>query len=231
MVRVDRALARKVLEIVDKGLVMGMGDPEPGQMCVEAAVCYAMGLRHSDEPPCVSAPVRVLKIAINDANVWNSDKSRAKGLRRLAIAQLGSKGKVHASKFVAEVRFLMLSKIFPDILKQIQKQLDNKKLTAQLELLFKACEKNDKVSFKKAVRELYSRFWEEDSALSYGETAQTVLYSMRDIIDNDDTNIDFNCIFSVYKNSEKEFMKFCEDVVQILVRLKSPGARWLDLTQ
>jgi hypothetical protein len=86
---VNEGLARKVLEVVDAGLVNGMGKPEPGHMCVEAAVCYAMGLPHSDEPTCVGAAVRRFKIRLNDAR-WSSDTARTKGLRKLAIAQLGS---------------------------------------------------------------------------------------------------------------------------------------------
>ena len=45
--------ARKVLKTVDAGLCSGKGVPEPGKMCIEAAVCYAFGLPHGDEPPCV----------------------------------------------------------------------------------------------------------------------------------------------------------------------------------
>ena len=58
-------------------------------MCVEAAVCYAYDLPHSDKPPCVGNAVREFKIRLNDCN-WSSSKARARGMRRIAIAQLGS---------------------------------------------------------------------------------------------------------------------------------------------
>lgn len=51
-------IAKKVLATVDAGLVLGMGESVPGQMCVEAAVCFAYGLPHSDNPPCVGHAVR-----------------------------------------------------------------------------------------------------------------------------------------------------------------------------
>jgi hypothetical protein len=86
---VSETLARKVLAVVDQGLSWGLGDPEPGKMCVEAAVCYAMGLPHSDRPTCVGEAVRAFKIRLNDSR-WSSDAARAKGMRKLAIAQLGS---------------------------------------------------------------------------------------------------------------------------------------------
>lgn len=47
--------ARKVLEVVDAGLVSGLGVAEPGKMCVEAAICYALGYEHGDQPKCVAA--------------------------------------------------------------------------------------------------------------------------------------------------------------------------------
>lgn len=33
---ITRAVAEKVRDVVDAGLVPGVGTPEPGQMCVEA---------------------------------------------------------------------------------------------------------------------------------------------------------------------------------------------------
>ena len=88
---VDITVARKVLEIVRAGLVFGIGNPIAGQMCVEAAVCFALGEPHGDEPSCVSPALRAFKITLNDAG-WSSNEARAKGLERLALAQLGSKG-------------------------------------------------------------------------------------------------------------------------------------------
>lgn len=86
---VTEAIARTVLGVVDAGLVRGLGNNKPGQMCVEAAVCFAYGLPHSDNPPCVGASVRDFKIRLNDS-AWSSDTARATGMRKLAIAQLGS---------------------------------------------------------------------------------------------------------------------------------------------
>jgi hypothetical protein len=81
--------ARRVLQVVDFGLVSGLGTPEPGKFCVEAAICYALGLPHGDQPECVAECIRRYKIRINDAR-WSSNEARTKGMRRAAIAQLGS---------------------------------------------------------------------------------------------------------------------------------------------
>jgi len=83
--------AQRVLEIVDHGLVCGVGAPEPGKMCVEAAVCFALGLPHGDDPECVSNPDRWFKITLNDSQ-WSSPAARAAGLRRVAVLQLGTRG-------------------------------------------------------------------------------------------------------------------------------------------
>jgi len=92
------ATARKVLEIVDAGLCHGLGKPKPGAMCVEAAVCYALGQPHGDEPTCVSGPVRAFKIRLNDSE-WSNIAARAAGMRRVAVAQLGSAGTVDSLRF------------------------------------------------------------------------------------------------------------------------------------
>lgn len=89
--KLNQSIVKKILEVVDAGLTSGLGTPIPGNMCVEAAVCYALGLDHSDDPRCVDYAVRALKISINDAN-WSNRESRALGLRKLAILQLGTLG-------------------------------------------------------------------------------------------------------------------------------------------
>ena len=99
---ITRDLAAKVLQVVDAGLSKGLGFQTPGQMCVEAAVCYAMGLPHGDEPSCVAPVLRSLKIALND-KPWSSPQARASGLRRLAIAQLGSAGCLDEREFIRHV--------------------------------------------------------------------------------------------------------------------------------
>ena len=89
MVEITHAVARKVLNTVDAGLSKGVGKRKLGEMCVEAAVCFALGEKHGDEPTCVSPVLRAFKIGLNDAE-WSSPHARSVGLRRLALAQLGS---------------------------------------------------------------------------------------------------------------------------------------------
>lgn len=104
-------IAKKVLSVVDAGLVQGMGKQIPGKMCVEAAVCFALGLPHGDNPPCVGSSVRAYKIRLNDAD-WSSDEARSKGMRRVAIAQLGS-DEVDQRAFREEIVLLITRQILP----------------------------------------------------------------------------------------------------------------------
>jgi hypothetical protein len=87
---ITKDLVDKINKLLNYGLVKGMGSPQPGHMCVEAVVCYALGEPHGDRPSCVQGWLANLKIKLNDL-YWLSDKHRAEGLRRLAIAQLGTK--------------------------------------------------------------------------------------------------------------------------------------------
>ena len=86
---INENLAKMVKDTVSFGLCKGKGVPSPGEMCVEAAVNYACGLPHSDNPSCVGSSVRDFKIDLNDCQ-WSSNQARGEGMLRIAIAQLGS---------------------------------------------------------------------------------------------------------------------------------------------
>lgn len=131
-------IAAKVLRTVDKGLSSGLGTRKPGQMCVEAAVCYALGLPHGDEPPCVAPALRSLKIRLNDAN-WSSKTARARGLRRLAIAQLGSES-LDQVEFVKRVALLTVNKAVPIALRAAASLHPNEKHKQSLEQAALNCE-------------------------------------------------------------------------------------------
>jgi hypothetical protein len=110
-------VARKVMEVVDAGLCKGVGKPNPGEMCVEAAVCYALGEPHGDNPSCVGAAVRAYKIVLNDAN-WSSNAARSEGLREIAIAQLGSVD-IDQVKFSEYVALEIIRQVLPSALRGV----------------------------------------------------------------------------------------------------------------
>lgn len=88
--KVDELVAKRLSKLCDQGLCSGLGSPEPGAMCVEAAVSYAFGLPHGDQPTCVDSELAAFKIGLNDTLDFSSDKARGKILKRIAIAQLGT---------------------------------------------------------------------------------------------------------------------------------------------
>jgi hypothetical protein len=88
-IKLNESRVRKLLDVVDAGLGVGVGKPTPGAMCVESAVSFAFGFKYGDNPKCVGPLVREAMISLNDS-AWTTTQSRANGLRRAAIAQLGS---------------------------------------------------------------------------------------------------------------------------------------------
>lgn len=94
---ITKEIIAKFDEALSRGLCSGLGDRN-GQMCVEAALCYALGESHSDFPSCVPESFALAKQRLNDAN-WSSSEARANGMRAVGIAQLGSKEVVDELEF------------------------------------------------------------------------------------------------------------------------------------
>ena len=92
-------------------------------MCVEAAVCFALGLPHGDKPDCVAPSLRALKIRLNDLD-WSCNQARAKGLRELALLQLGSKENLDEVEFVKRVAMLVVNKYLPPILRKVNLEVE-----------------------------------------------------------------------------------------------------------
>lgn len=100
--KVTEDLVKKLLSLIDGGLVDGAGsaEGEGGSVsgvptfCVQQAVNLATGRPDDDDDAshCVMEWVNNLGIQFNDSSVWDSDESRAAGLREFAIAELGSSG-------------------------------------------------------------------------------------------------------------------------------------------
>lgn len=97
MFKVEEFDVSKFDSILARGLSSGLGT-QGAQVCIEAAICETLGLQHGDDPKCVAESVRSFKIALNDSR-WSSPKARADGLRKLGLAQLGSKGVVDNVEF------------------------------------------------------------------------------------------------------------------------------------
>lgn len=206
-----------VLSVVDKGLSDGMGSPKPGAMCIEAAVNYALGLPHGDEPICVDEDLRSLKISINDAGCWQNNKSRAKGLRRLAIAQLGTnKAPFNWNKFCDHVKILIETKSKMDLPANFVTTADE--ITNALNSIKKGDKHIDFSDLRTSLDNL--------TDISYGvENINSCDFS--NFLDIEEKLLNQNTI----KKNEARLIEFCEDVVQILKKMKTPGSKYLYLTE
>ena len=110
LITLQQAIA--VRDAIKPGLVKGVGKPVPGQMCVEAAVCYALGQPHGDDPECVAPSVRAFKIALNDSD-WPSEQARADGMMEIGIAQLGTRGEIDEKEFAKKMAELTIRRVLP----------------------------------------------------------------------------------------------------------------------
>jgi hypothetical protein len=107
----------KYNSVISRGLCKGQGTRR-GRMCIQAAVCYALGLPHGDDPECVIDTARVCGMRLNDAS-WSSPAARAAGLWEFGIAQLGSKGVVDNLEFVKRFVELTIREFIPEVFREL----------------------------------------------------------------------------------------------------------------
>ena len=228
--RITREMAARVREVVDAGLSAGLGVATPGQMCVEAAVCYALGLPHGDDPGCVDPAVRRLKIRLNDSAAWPSASARAAGLRRLAIAQLGSRGAIDTPRFAQRVAEMTIRTVVPAALRAAARL--NSTHAAALESAAGRCERD-------GTREAATQAEHAAAAARYA--AADARYAADDARDAADARSAAKSAddYAAYAADAAEsaadadavtiLSAFAESVVQILIELGSPGCEFLDL--
>lgn len=236
MTTITQQHAEKLIDVLSHGLVSGLGHAEPGKFCVEAAVCYALGLPHGDDPGCVSAPLRRLKIGLNDQH-WSSPQARAKGLQRLALAQLGSKGVLDDKEFVRRVCEMTIRTTVPNALRAAATV--NPKHADALEAAAVRCEvegtrdsarNGERVALASvaaaansanaaAAAAAYAEVaaaYAEVAAVSAEVAANAAAYAVSAAVDAASTR-------------DRVLAHYAEQVVQILSAMDAPGCQWLHL--
>ena len=208
---------RKLLDTIDAGLVKGLGKPIPGQMCVQAAICYALGLPHSDDTGGDAPSLGVVKITLNDAG-WSSPEVRAKGMRRLALASLGSVGALDEVEFVRRLAKMTDDKIVP-----IAKAATAKAAAAY-------------TNAANAAKTVYYATKAAADAAAYAANAANAANAVNAV--GDSVNAAKAARAAVLAASaataaeaDKVLAFFAEDAVQILIEMDVPGCRWLSLTE
>jgi hypothetical protein len=242
---INADVARKVLEIVDAGLVRGVGMPEAGKMCVEAAVCFAMGLPHGDDPQCVSHALRRLKIRLNDSS-WSNDAARAKGLRRLAVAQLGSRDILDDREFVRRVAELATRTCVPTALRAAASIHKDSKHTQALRDAANRCEtegtRDAAISAKRianaaAAADAAAAAYADAAAAAYAAdaaAADAAAYAYAAADAADAAAYAYAAAYAAAargKARDEVLSTFAEGVVQVLISMDAPGCQWLPLTE
>ena len=244
--KITREMAEKVRDVVAAGLSEGLGQAKPGFMCVEAAVCYALGLPHGDDPGCVDPALRRLKICLNDGT-WPSKKARAAGLQRLAIAQLGSKGAIDTTTFVSRVTTMTIQTVVPIALRAAAKL--NPKHAQSLEAAALKCEQEptrdaaaDAAGAARAAGAAADAAYAAAAARAAADTARAAADAARAAADA--TGAAARAADAAYAaaraaraayaayaaaGAPSTLNEFAESVVQILIDLKAPGCEFLDL--
>jgi hypothetical protein len=228
---ITREIAIKVRDTVDAGLVAGVGKPEPGKLCVEAAVCFALGLPHGDDPQCVAQPLRRLKIRLNDA-AWSSKEARAKGLRRLAVAQLGSAGVLDEKEFVRRVVDVTIRRAVPVGLRAAAKA--NPKFAERLEACAVRCEQEGtRESCQEAHLLARAAAAAAADAVAYAaavDAAVAAAYAAAvDAADAAVAAADAVAYADAARTRDRVLAQYAEWVVEILIDMKAPGCQWLEL--
>jgi DNA polymerase III gamma/tau subunit len=266
--KITKKIAAKVLEVVDAGLCSGKGVPIPGQMCVEAAVTFALGEEFSDEPSCVSDALRQFKIKLNDSN-WSSNAARAKGLRRIATAQLGTKDTLDEVEFATRLSMLTVKVVIPKALRSAAELQTETHKTKLLEMAL-LCENAEDIraaysaarsaasaarsaaysadsAARSAVRSAASAARSAadsaaDSADSAASAARSAAYSAADSADSAAYSAADSAAYSAADSAARsaaysaasaavdQFLSdYAEQVVQILIDMKTPGSKWLSI--
>lgn len=112
---IQKLMVEKLLGLIDQGLCHGAGRNDgKGDFCVQQAVNRATtnDEEHDDSPYCVEECIRHLGISMNDTFRGTSEE-RARILKRFAVAELGSAGKVSGTQFSIQMT-KKWNKLYPD---------------------------------------------------------------------------------------------------------------------
>lgn len=262
-VEITQAIAENVLALIDHGLVAGLGHPTPGQMGVEAIICYALKLPHGADAGGVEPCLRQLVGSLNDCD-WSSPQARARGLRRLGVAQLGSAGFLDTKTFSARVVRLTL----PTVSKGMRAVALTFRALSHHDALCASADRCEReltlLPYIEALRVLSTAHGDpsslDPSQISLARVAATgvawvaALQAGRAVDANNDLSDTGRALCAlaaaIYATEaeaqaaahpastrtgdlvtrDRGLAELAEVLVQLLVEMKAPGYRWLELT-
>jgi len=224
--KLTKSHARRVLEVVDAGLVSGLGLAKPGKMCVEAAICYALELPHGDQPECVANCIRRYKIRINDA-AWSSNAARAVGMRRAAIAQLGSdfldlpENRQLRKEFVMYLAEQVIRQILPVALRAAALRFKDKIQAEKMVEAALRCEKEGTRKAAQNARAVAAAAAAADAAAAAADAAAAAAAAAAAYA---------AAAYAAKRKARDEILNIAAEIcVQACIKFKTPGSKWLDL--
>lgn len=258
---ITEALAMQVLEVVNLGLARGSGGTEPGEMAIEEATLYALDLSRRDPLPFGAAVTDYLSVLnYSDAWVarddWTLNKTRAEGLRRAAIAQLGS-DTIDQGAFAKYVVAQIIRRVLPIALRAPASSsiAENEEFPPikMLEVVAGWCETRQELNGGWAAYQAfcisnnvtYQVLQRADSYLyEYAARAAMNAWSAASFVGHGnppgDNEARFAAVTASFAASAanavgadgNEVLRLAAEIaVEALARLESPGARWLSLCE
>lgn len=226
-------------QLIDMGVCSGLGQPRYGEMCVEHLIAYVEGTAQSDQPRCVDSIVRSITIVINDSPIWSDNYTRAAGLKRLAIAQLGTSIEFDTPAFVRKfiriaanyLRTVVLSDTEDPYHDQLLHTLpttfdtvsDNMVWMALLNLkqllqtMYGAANSTQRGRLGNLIycaTNLYLAHPDRNGTIHYGDSIISGAYGIVRALEH-------------MPNEESSLASLVEEVVQVLIHMKTPGSAFL----
>jgi hypothetical protein len=192
---------------------------------------------HSD---CVAPALRALKIALNDAR-WSSSQTRAQGLRRLALAQLGSRDHLDEVEFCRRVADIAVQQWCPVALRRAAERVDEPHKTALLNAATR-CEVDGTaeaagaaVEAAKAAKAAGAAPWAVKAAPWAAEAAAKAATWAAGAAEAAEAATwaaeAATWAAEAVEAVDKVLADASEQVVQILIEMRAPGCQWLNLTE
>jgi hypothetical protein len=180
---------------------------------------HVLGLPHGDNPKeCVDFEVNRFKIDLND-KPWTSPQTRAKGMERLGIAQLGSN--IIDQKAFKDAMWLAFGQKLSSLIFRYQAtKTENKQ-----PLLEHANVMEKVVTLNEAKQK--QREFTNDYACVYGYAYAYAYAYAYDYDYGYDYGYDYDYDYDYGYGYDAWFTKVADLAVQVLKDLKSPGCEWL----
>ena len=228
--KITKNIAKKVLSIVDQGLSNGVGKP------------------NGDNPSCVSPVLRSFKIALNDKG-WSSNAARAKGLRRIAIAQLGTRDTLDEQEFIKRLAILTVKKTVPAAIRLVAEKAPEPHKEKMLAAALRCEQEGTReaaINANKIVKDHYYAAYAAANAdaaaaaayaaaaatyAAYAADAAAAAYAAAYAAAADAAAANAANAADAADARDKVLAEYAEDVVQILIELKTPGSKYLSLTE